>query len=444
MRIELAQRKCTRDLSLATRIGNKIFYVHRNEVFVKSVAEFNCSKKMRVSFAGEVSAVTSHRGNLVLVFGNVARTYLVGMDELTQVHEFSLPDVPVQISSSDTTLIFLYRENKIQIKDKTFHDVVVTFDPKPRDFCEIVCVFHANCKAYFLTTKGSVFETPSFCERRTVILCTPLKILPESAEVYNSIVVCGKLVFLSRRDQYAVYEKHNSILVLKYTYSGSEISLEKHNRNVFCIGNGLLRINDSPELICDGRVDRLFGNMAVFRDKVVFVENHDEDLVASSSSVVLLHESDAERRSERLLGTLLRFDLSQAVQHAPQDFEEAAKKVVGDLRMAYSDAYVELKTLEESFKEKERVLDTKYKELVRSVGEIDAQKSQIVKKQAILAKEVENMWNSICFDTDTSEVTAKIMEVTEAIRQMQPARSEKYIRILRVQRSILRNRVFGR
>lgn len=107
----------------------------------------------------------------------------------------------------------------------------------------------------------------------------------------------------------------------------------------------------------------------------------------------------------------------------------------------YNDIYIELRTLEESFREKERVLGLKYRELVRSVDAIDERKACVVRKQNDLMLSTENLWAGIRCGFDMGGAVEKTERARESIARMEPQRNDVFLRVLRAQRSVLESRI---
>lgn len=441
MRVKLRERRCRRDLSVSAKIGGKIFYVFGNQIHAKSIVDPDKSKAVGDVFQDEISYIAAQRGNLVLLFGNTLRTYVVGVDTLSELDSAVLHDIPTRVCCCGDALIFLFRDNRLQIKRRVLRTVDVVADSVYDRVAMLVDVCSEGDKTYWLARDGRMFETECIGEHRTLRLGRPLLMLPNTEDaVCEHIAVSGALAVVAGSNCCAVYRKCGRALVLKYTYAGVVHCVQSYRRSVFCSGHGLLRMDDAPEMVLEGHVERFFGEIVVFHDRIAFIEDK-EPPVCARDGVALLHEQNAWARAERLLAPVVGYDLERVLGAPGSTVEDVLKRVADELAEIYNNIHVELHTLEQSFREKERVLGLKYRELVRSVDSIDERKACIVRKQNDLILGTERLWAGIRCGTDTGCTKEKIAQARESIVQMAPLRNSALLRTLRAQRSVLESRV---
>eukprot|EP00866_Antonospora_locustae_P002506 jgi/Antlo1/2506/481 len=128
MRVKLRERVCRRDLSMSAKIGGKIFCVFDNQIHIKSVVNPDKSRAVGAVFQEEISHIAAHRGNLVLLFGNILRTYVIGVDTLSEIYSAVLLDVPAKVCCSSDALVFLLADNRLQVKGRVLHTVDIVAD----------------------------------------------------------------------------------------------------------------------------------------------------------------------------------------------------------------------------------------------------------------------------------------------------------------------------
>lgn len=441
MRVKLQKRACRRNLSVSAKIGGKIFYVFGNQVRATSVVDLDKDRAVGDVFQEEISYIAAHGGNLVLLFGNTLRTYVVGVDTLTELDSAVLLDVPARVRCCGDALVFLFADNRLQVKRRVLFTVDIVADYVHGGAGALVDMCVAENRMYWLARDGRIFETECIGRQRVLRLGRPLLMLPSMEDaVCEHVAVAGVLVAVAGGDRCAVYRKRGRALVLKYTYAGVVYGVQSHRGSVFCEGHGLLRMDEAPEMVLEGRVERFYGDVVVFRDRIAFIED-EEQPAGECGGVALLHEQSACARAERLLAPVVEYDLESALGAPESTAEDALQRVGDELAEMYNDIYVELHTLEESFREKERVLSLKYRELVRSVDEIDERKACVVRKQNDLILGTERLWAGIRCGVDTGRTMEAIARARESIARMAPLRNGALLRALRAQRSVLASRM---
>lgn len=426
---------------MSAKIGGKIFCVFDNQIHIKSVVNPDKSRAVGAVFQEEISHIAAHRGNLVLLFGNILRTYVIGVDTLSEIYSAVLLDVPAKVCCSSDALVFLLADNRLQVKGRVLHTVDIVADCVHSRTAVLVDVCFAENRMYCLARDGRIFETECIGERRVLRLGRPLLMFPNMENaVCEHVAVSGALAAVAESDRCFVYRRCGRVLVLKYTYAGVVYGVQSHRESIFCKGHGLLRMDNAPEMVLEGRVERFFGEIAVFHDKIAFIE--DEELPACEpSGFALLHEQSACTRTEKLLAPVVEYDLDRMLSVPESTVNEALQRVTDELAEMYNDIYVELHTLEESFREKERVLSIKFRELVRSVDAIDERKACIVRKQNDLILGTERLWAGIRCGVDIDYTTERIARARESIARMVPLRNGALLRALRTQHSVLASRM---
>ena len=342
MKLQVLQKKTNENLALSTRIRNKIYFVLKNMINIKEISNYDETIRLCATFDEKITGIFSLNNSLVLLFGNEVRVCEIGTNTLHLKDVFLLSAIPLHYFSKNNAMYFI-SENKIEIKTNKLREINLDI--------KIKAAFVDDDNSYFIANCDEVYHTESIFIAPFVDFKAPLKRIPcNKNKNFDSIYALGNKIYLGSKDSFEVYEKNGNFLIQNYTYSGENIKLVISNKNMYCIGENLLKINDAPVLVYDTKINNLFEDLAISEKLLIFIVEDDITYSESKHEFKLLNELNVNDRIEVLINPLVNINFDV------QDEENGLDELKNNILEKCNEVFFELKTTLESFDDKDKIL----------------------------------------------------------------------------------------
>lgn len=447
MKISYVEKRAVDNLRTSALAGSRVFFMRERELVSRSVHAYD-AETVHEEIHDRVDEICAF-GECLLVFcGNAMHRYRVFGDELVASGVHRLREPPVKIAVCDgakresRAVCFLYRSKQIEIFSEELESVTVCCKSEVVREDEIVDFCVSDSSSWFLARSGNIYSSHSFVLTRTVLLNRPMRMLPEPTAFEGDawgMAVKDNRMYVCYEDGFEMYRIHRNVLVLVYTYRTSNYALYVSD-HVFCAEDRLLVVDKAPRVVGNMRVQKMFGNVGVCADRVVFVREEREE---ERNELQLLKEGSAARRAEEMFG-VLRMDFQvPEIEEGSEKTLLMVQKTANDFERrvldGYRKAYFELVVINEGFPEMMDGVDAENKAILEKVDVLDRRKNGVVERLRSLNERMNETLSRMRIDGEG--VRELIGRAERAVDEIDFRRHEKYAKLLRMQREILNRRI---
>ncbi|TBU19303.1 hypothetical protein CWI42_020450 [Ordospora colligata] len=461
MQVSYIEKRSVDDLGVSALVEDRIFFMKGGVLVSKCIYSYD-EHKMYLKINEKVDYMYYASGSLLIICGNALHRYRVFGEEVVHSSSHQLVDAPVKVfvnkgDARNEAVCFLYSNKRIEVyvneeengDVRMVEKVVVCSKGEVSKEDEVIDFAIDDGVSWFLARSGRIYRSYDFVVTRMVLLSKPVRMIPEPICFdgnARSIVAKGGRMYVCYEDGIEVYDVRKNVLMLNYTYKVSMYELSVFE-SVFCMGDELIIVEDAPVVIASVRVQKMYGNVGVTNDKILFVRCDD---VIEKCQVKLLKESDVCARVDEMfkmtIGIKVEYPEIGEWSDIPERAALTAQKVVNDFESkmidVYRGIYFELVSLNESFKEKIESLSFENEMILRKAEGLDMKKSGLVNRLQVLN---ERMNQVLCMiRIDGSGHKEMIQKISKTINAVKFKKHEKYSKILKMQREILNRRAEGR
>ncbi|UYI28237.1 putative clathrin [Encephalitozoon cuniculi] len=454
MQVSYIEKKSVDDLSISTMVDDRIFFIRGMQLVSKGVHTYD-SEVLHKTFEDRVDYICHFKGMMLILCGNVLHRYRLFGEELVLSGTHQLLEPPIKVCVSGTATVkethavcFLYKSKKIEVFNNDVERVVVRCKGDVAREDEIIDFTIEDGSSWFLSRSGRIYHTHSFVASRMALLHKPVRMIPEPTYFdgdINRILAKKNRMYVCYGGGFEVYDIGKDVLVLNYTYRTRDFELHAFE-SVYCLEKNLLVVDEMPRMIAGVRVHKMFGNIGISRDRVLFVKNAVED---ERTGVKLLKEGDADTRVRemfRMVENEIKVPEIKLAENGREVSEKSLlmiQKMVNELESkildVYRRIYFELVTLNESFDEKMAGLNAENDLILKRVEVLDKKKNELMARLQRLGEKMEDVVSGI--KIDGNKVRRLTAMVDGAIDGIAFKRYEKYSKILKLQREILTRKV---
>ncbi|WEL38023.1 clathrin [Encephalitozoon hellem] len=454
MQVSYIEKQSVDELGVSTLIEDRVFFVRGMELLSKSIYTYDTEVLHKV-FMDKVDYMCYFNGMLLVLCGNVLYKHKLFGKELVLSGTHQLLEPPIRIYVSGTpsekegyAVCFLYRNKRIDIFNDEIERVVVRCKGDVAREDEIVDFTIDDGSSWFLSKSGRIYHTHSFVVSRTVLLSRPIRMIPEPTYFdgsINKIVAKKGKMYVCYNEGFEVYDIGRDILVLNYTYRTRDFELHASS-DVYCLEKNLLVVNEMPRVIASVRVHKMFGDVGISRDRILFIKKSDEDERVGTR---LLKEGDADERVKRMFRIteneikIPEIELSENGKDVSEKSFLMIQKMANDFESkvldVYRKIYFELLTLNESFGEKMVGLSAENDLILKKVEVLDKKKNELMARLQSLSEKMGSAVARIKIDGSRMKKLAKMVE--DAVDGIRFKRYERYSRVLKLQREVLNRKV---
>lgn len=453
MDVSYIEKKSVDDLRTSAIAGDRIFFVRGQELISKCIYSYDV-ETLHCTFEQRVDHLCYFSGMVLVLCGSVLYKYRVFGEEVVLSGTHQLLGAPIRVCVSGVperkeshAVCFLYKDKRIEVLCDGVEGVTVCCRGDIAREDEIVDFTVDGESSWFLSSSGRIYHTHSFVVSRTALLSRPVRMLPEPVYfegAISRILAKNGRMYVCYSEGFEVYDIKKGALMLSYTYRTSDFELHA-STSVYCLENKLVVADDAPRIIADVRVHRMFGDVGISRDKVLFVKKRAQ---GKGAGVGLLKEQDPDTRVREMFRVIENEIKVPDVEVSPEgNASERSllmiQKMVNEFESrildVYRRIYFELVTLNETFDQKIEGLNTENNLILKTVEILDERKNRVVERLRSLGEKMEKVVSGIRIDGGrVKELSAK---VDKAIGEMVFGRYEKYSKILKMQREILSRKV---
>ncbi|AFN82513.1 hypothetical protein EROM_020380 [Encephalitozoon romaleae SJ-2008] len=454
MQVSYIEKKSVDELSISTLIGDRIFFIRGMELLSKSIYMYD-SEVLHKVFKDKVDYICYFNGVLLVLCGNALYRYKLFGEELVLSGTHQLLEPPIRICVNETSetkencgVCFLYRNKKIEILNDEVEKIGVRCKGDVAREDEIIDFSIDGGSSWFLARSGRIYHTHSFVISRTVLLNKPVRMIPEPTYFdgsINRIMARKGKMYVCYDEGFEMYDIGKDVLVLNYTYRTQDFELHASS-DVYCLEKNLLVVNEVPRVIASVRVHKMFGDVGISRDRILFVKRSKRD---ERTDIRLLKEEDAEVRTREMFRVveneirIPEIELSENGKDASEKSFLMIQKMINEFESkvldVYRRIYFELVTLNESFSEKIIGLTAENDLILRKVEVLDKKKNELMARLQRLGEKMSSTVSRVKIDGSRMKRLAKMVEV--AIDGTGFKRYEKYSKILKLQREVLNRKV---
>ncbi|KAK6090221.1 hypothetical protein P3W45_000769 [Vairimorpha bombi] len=305
---------------------------------------------------------------------------ILSIDILGSIKKYLLIDDDILVLSPKNVL---YKISKNLSKDFT----CVCLSEDITDFC-------VSDKFLYLVSKNKIFK--KYLLSYKISLSSPMLVINTG----NTDIVIGveirKYFYISYDKYIEVYDINEDILLLKYRYNTSEGFHIFRCNKIYLVDKDVLILEEYPMIIYQGRVREIY-------------QNNEEDILISNEYIIINHKEVLinDKKIIRHSTSILK-DLNTSIVIRSTDTEKSIiNKYDTEILDRYRILYYELSTLNDSLVLKKDKLDILYNEITIEGGDI--------KKY--------------------------IGVVEEEMKKKTKKTDEKYLRILKMQKELLKKKV---
>ncbi|ADM11041.1 uncharacterized protein Eint_020400 [Encephalitozoon intestinalis ATCC 50506] len=454
MQVSYIEKETIDELRISTSIGDKIFFIRGMELVSKSIYAYD-SEKIHKTFEDRVDYICYFNEMILALCGNILYKHRVLGEEVILCGTCQLLEPPIKICVSGGpeekegyAVCFLYRNKRIEVFSDDIERVVVRCKGDVAKEDEIIDFAIEDGVSWFLSQSGRIYRTHSFVISRVVLLNRPVRMIPEPSYfdgTINKILAKRGRLYVCYEEGFEVYDIGKDVLVLNYTYKTRDFELYAWE-NVYCLESNLLIVDEMPRVIASVRVHKMFGDIGISRDRILFIKRVEE---CKRADVKLLKEEDADKRTKEMFRIvendikIPEIELSENGREVSEKGFLIVQKMINEFESkildVYRRIYFELVTLNESFGEKITGLNAENDLILRKVEVLDRRKNDLVERLQKLSEKMEDVVSRIQIDGSKTRRLAKMVD--KAIDEISYKKYEKYSRILKLQREVLNRKM---
>jgi hypothetical protein len=309
----------------------------------------------------------------------------------------------------------LYKISKNLSKDFT----CVCLSEDITDFC-------VSDKFLYLVSKNKIFK--KYLLSYKISLSSPMLVINTG----NTDIVIGveirKYFYISYDKYIEVYDINEDILLLKYRYNTSEGFHIFRCNKIYLVDKDVLILEEYPMIIYQGRVREIY-------------QNNEEDILISNEYIIINHKEVLinDKKIIRHSTSILK-DLNTSIVIRSTDTEKSIiNKYDTEILDRYRILYYELSTLNDSLVLKKDKLDILYNEVDKKIKDHIKKKEGIKRRMRDLNKKYEEVLGKITIEG--GDIKKYIGVVEEEMKKKTKKTDEKYLRILKMQKELLKKKV---
>lgn len=432
MKLKYFPTNITEKLEKSCLHHNKLIYVKDNSFFMRKLADINNPIRLNYTLKNEINYILSHNNHIVTVEGSQLNTFYLSYDSLVLINSVSLLSVPLKVILEEEYLIFLFSNNRMQIKKRILEDVGLICDER------IIDIFYYEVP-YFLSNKGKVYKSNPFFMTKNALCKEEIILLPQlNTKFFRKLFILKDKLVLYSNDKFYLYKKKENVYFLDYQFINNPIEIFSFKERILNIKNGLHDFTDGPIKLFECEILNFYENFFLTKNKIYFLEEFYQKLINDLISDNIYNKS-YKKRTEELLTPLLEYDFPKF--NSQNDINTILLQINNELYFNYQKISLELQTLTKSFDKKISSLINLEKIMKNKINEVDSFKMKLFSKQKNLLEKVLKEEKKLPVNFDNKNIKELINKIKEKLCRINEQSKREEINELKIIKNVLKRKI---
>ncbi|RVD91904.1 hypothetical protein TUBRATIS_16240 [Tubulinosema ratisbonensis] len=432
MKLKYFPTNITEQLEMSCLHNQRLIYIKDNTFYMRKLADINNPIKLNYNIKNEITHLLSYKNNLISIEGNKLNILHLNYDSFVLVESVNLLNVPLKVILEEEYLIFLFLNNKIQIKKRNLENVEL--------FCkeEIIDLFFYE-QPYFLSKKGNVYKCKPFFMTKSVVCKEKLILLPNlDTSFFHQLVITKEKLVLYSSHKLFLYKKKEDVYFLDYQFINNPVNLVSYKERIFNVKEGLHDFTDGPIKLLDCKILNFYKNFFLTKNKIYFLEESHSEII-NNFIMDDIFVKPYKKRTEQLLLPLKNYIFPELKNDS--DIKKLLLQINNELFCEYQKIYFELQSLTETFNEKIKILFQLEQIFKDKAKEVDVLTVKVINKQKILLEKIKREEKKLPVNFDDKNIRNLINKIKERVSDLNLENKREEVNELRIINSILKKKI---